>query len=267
MRLSQGHLNLLKRCPRHFQHTYLDQIGSPASLEQQERQTWGSRFHLLMQQQELGLPIESLVQADPQMQRWMSTLTDAAPEILATDSTSQTFRDSEHCRILQVQDFLLTVIYDLLITDQFQAQILDWKTYPKPQNRRQLEHNWQTLLYLYVLAETSDYLPEQISLTYWFIQSLDRPQSLKFTYSASQHQKTGQKLQRLLNQLRDRLQRYQTGEPFPQVAEGRVCDSCQFAVRCGRDASTKISGNGEHLELATDQNPLLNLADIQEISL
>jgi hypothetical protein len=57
-----------------------------------------------------------------------------------------------------------------LIADDL-AQILDWKTYPKPQNRRWVEQNWQTLLYPYVLAETSDYLPEQISMTYWFVQS------------------------------------------------------------------------------------------------
>ena len=267
MRLSQGHLNLLKRCPRHFQHTYLDQIGLPTTLEQQERQTWGSHFHLLMQQQELGLPIESLVQADPQMQRWMSAMTSAVPEILAPRSTRRTFRESEHYRTLQVQDCLLTVIYDLLITDEFQAQILDWKTYPKPQNRRWLEQNWQTLLYPYVLAETSGYLPEQISLTYWFIQTLEPPQSLKFTYSNSQHQQIGQKLQRLLNQLRNHLQRYQVGEPFPQVRKVSVCDSCQFAVRCGRDTSNKVSGDSDYLDLAISQNSLLNLTDIQEVSI
>ena len=41
MRLSQGQLNLLERCPRQFQHTYLEQLGSPINPEQQERQTWG----------------------------------------------------------------------------------------------------------------------------------------------------------------------------------------------------------------------------------
>ena len=162
MRLSQGQLNLLERCPRQFQHIYLDQLGSPANPEQKERQTWGSRFHLLMQQRELGLPIESLVQEDPQLQCWMTAFASAAPEILTPDTNNQ-FRESEHCRTLQVQDYLLTVVYDLLIADDRTAQILDWKTYPKPQNKRKLEQNWQTRLYLYVLAETSDYLPEQIS--------------------------------------------------------------------------------------------------------
>lgn len=255
LRLSQGQLNLLERCPRQFQHTYLDQFGSPSSLEQQERQTWGSRFHLLMQQRELGLPIESLVQEDAQLQRWMTAFTSAAPDILT--SASHTFRESEHCRTLQVQGYVLTVVYDLLIADEI-AQILDWKTYPKPQNRRWLAQNWQTLLYLYVLAQTSDYLPEQISMTYWFIQSPDKPQSLKFAYSANQHQQTGQKLNALLSQLTDWLQRYQEGELFPQVVKGSErCESCTFAVRCQRE----LYSEEDDLRYS-----LLNLTNIQEVS-
>ncbi|MBD3563336.1 PD-(D/E)XK nuclease family protein, partial [Planktothrix sp. FACHB-1355] len=82
MRLSQRHLNLLSTCPRKFQHTYLEQLGSLTTPEQLERINWGSHFHLLMQQRELGLPIESIVQEDAQMQRWLTALVSAAPEIL-----------------------------------------------------------------------------------------------------------------------------------------------------------------------------------------
>ena len=266
MRLSQGQLNLLERCPRQFQHTYLDQLGSPANPEQQERLTWGSRFHLLMQQQELGLPIESLVQEDALMQGWMTAFAGAAPEILTSDPDSYTFRESEHCRTVQVEDHLLTVIYDLLIADEHQAQVLDWKTYPKPQNRRWLEQNWQTLLYLYVLAETTDYRPEQMSMTYWFVQSAEQPQSLKFTYNTGQHEQTRHKLNQLLSQLTDWLQRYQQ-EQFPQVPVGSErCHSCQFAVRCDRHTSNKNSDSGSGGEDAS-RDWLLDLANIQEVSL
>lgn len=261
MRLSQGQLNLLERCPRQFQHTYLEQLSSPSNPEQQERQTWGSRFHLLMQQRELGLPIASLVQEDTQLQRWMNAFASAAPEILTPDTNSQ-FRESEHCRTLQVQDYLLTVIYDLLIADDRSTQILDWKTYPKPQNRRWVEQNWQTLLYPYVLAETSDYLPEQISMTYWFVQS-EQPQSLKFTYNNTQHQKTKEKLHKLLNQLTYWLQRYEQGHPFPQVADGsKLCDSCQFVTRCDRDNNSDLFQDS-----AATSTDILNIATIQEVAI
>ncbi|NEP21702.1 PD-(D/E)XK nuclease family protein, partial [Moorena sp. SIO3I6] len=80
-RLSQGQLNVLETCPRKFQHIYFDQLGTPVSPEQQERLTWGSRFHLLMQQRELGLPVTSLVEEDTQLDYWLTGLVNAAPEL------------------------------------------------------------------------------------------------------------------------------------------------------------------------------------------
>lgn len=258
LRLSQGHLNLLETCPRKFQHIYFDQLGSPTSPEQQDRQNWGSRFHLLMQQRELGLPVESLVQEDPQLQRWVMSLVSAAPEILTP--APETFRQSEHCRTLNVQGYLLTVIYDLLIADSQQGQILDWKTYPQPKHKEWLEKDWQTRLYLYVLAETSDYVAEQISMTYWFVQSQPQPQSLKFTYDNRRHEQTRQDLTRLLTQLSVWLQRYKdTGEAFPQVSESAIhCRNCNFAVRCQRTPESPAFSS---------KQSVLNLAEIEEVSI
>ena len=271
MRLSQGQLNLLERCPRQFQHTYLDGIISPTSLEQQERLSSGSRFHLLMQQRELGLPIDALVKEDEQLQGWMNAFAIAATEIL-TPSADGEFRESEHCRTLQVQEYLLTVIYDLFIAKTDTCQILDWKTYPKPQDRRKLAQNWQTLLYQYVLAETSTYLPAQISMTYWFVQSDEKPQSLTFTYSNTQHQQIEKKLNSLLLQLTNWLKRYEQGEQFSQVVEGsKTCNYCQFISRCvGRSTGQSHRDRNFEPDLSEQEhstNKLLNLANIQEVTI
>ncbi|MBE9006014.1 PD-(D/E)XK nuclease family protein [Fortiea sp. LEGE XX443] len=257
-RISQGQLNLLERCPRQFQHTYLEQINSLSDPEHEEKQTLGSRFHLLMQQREMGLPIDSFLEADAQLQSWISAFVDAAPEVLTHTTDTQTFRDSEHYRTLQIQDYLLTVIYDLLIADNQQAQILDWKTYPKPQDKRKLAQNWQTRLYMYVLAETSEYLPEDISMTYWFIQSEGRPQNIKFTYNNTQHQQTEKELNQLLSDLTNWLQKYQIGQQLPQIYKSsKACNYCQFAIRCQR-----VQSNNKAMT-----NPLPNIDSIQEISL
>ncbi|MBE9034103.1 PD-(D/E)XK nuclease family protein [aff. Roholtiella sp. LEGE 12411] len=267
LRLSQGQLNLLEACPRKFQHTYLEKLSSPSDPEHEERQTLGSRFHLLMQQREMGLPIDSFLQVDVQLQRWMSSFANAAPEILTPAINDQTFRESEHYRTLQVQDYLLTVVYDLLIADNQQAQILDWKTYPKPLNKSKLAHNWQTRLYTYVLAETSEYLPENISMTYWFVQSEGNPQSIKFNYNAVQHEQTARKLNQLLSKLTNWLQRYQNNEQFPQVVEGsKACNYCQFATRCEREQSTAQESDDNQLSV-NGTTLLSNLANIQEVSI
>ncbi len=256
-RLSQGQLNILETCPRKFQHIYFDQLGTPISPEQQEHLAWGSQFHLLMQQRELGLPVESIIEEDVQLQQWVTALVNEAPEVFTKDD--KTFREPEHCRTLKFQDYLLTVIYDLLIEGEKSAQILDWKTYAQPKNPHWLAQDWQTRLYLYILTETSDYLPEEISMTYWFVKSQPRPQSLTFTYDRRQHEKTQQDLSKLLNQLTGWLQRYESDRiPFPQVpVSANRCLNCSFAVRCQRIGET-----------ATNSSQLVpNLADIEEVSL
>lgn len=256
--LSQGQLNLLETCPRKFQHTYLEQLGTPVSPEQQERLAWGSRFHLLMQQRELGLPVESLVEEDAQLQRWVSALVNAASDVL--DPNPQTFRESEHCRTLNFQGYVLTVIYDLLIEDEANAQILDWKTYPLPQKKTWLAKDWQTRLYLFVLAETSNFSPEQISMTYWFVQSQPQPQSLRFTYNKTKHEKTQQELSHLLTQLNAWLEDYyHEGIPFPQVSQVKdYCRNCNFAGRCQRTWEGSMSSSSDLLP---------NLSEIQEVSI
>jgi PD-(D/E)XK nuclease superfamily len=259
LRLSQGHLNLLAACPRKFQHTYLEQLTTPTDPQHEEYQTLGSRFHLLMQQQEMGLPINNFLQTNAQLQSWMTAFINVAPEILTPDTDDQTFRDSEHYRTLQIQDYLLTVIYDLLIADNQKAQILDWKTYPQPPNKSYLAKNWQTRLYMYVLAETSEYLPENISMTYWFVQSQGKPKNIKFNYDTQQHQKTEKELNQLLSNLTNWLEQYQQNQPFPQLPEfKKACESCQYAVRCERH-------QGNQLDIIS--NSLPNIDNIQEVSL
>ncbi len=260
LRLSQGHITLLETCPRKFQYAYLEQLSSPPDPEHQERMAAGSRFHLLMQQWQLGLPIDRLVQEDKQLGGWYEAFRRATPEIMASDASA--LRLSEHSRTLEFQGYLLTVVYDLVILTDRQASILDWKTYPRPQPPRWLARDWQTRLYPFVLAETSSYRPEQISLTYWFFQASDQglaPQSLPFPYSQAHHHQIHQELGDLLQHLGEWLQQYQEqGQPFPQVPPGsRACEVCSYAGRCQRPGP----------EADPSPPPLLALADIEEIPL
>ncbi|MGB3188410.1 MAG: PD-(D/E)XK nuclease family protein [Limnoraphis sp.] len=267
MKLSQKQLNTLSVCPRRFQQTYLDQLISPPSPDQEERIIWGNRFHLLMQQRELGLPLDQLIAANPQLGQDLTALIQAAPDLFNSDSNSLdlTFREAEHQRTLNFRGHLLLGIYDLLIADQKKAQIIDWKTYPRPQNSDHLIKNWQTRLYLYLLIETSDYLPENVSMTYWFVRGNKNsgPQCLTLSYNSQKHQQTQQDLTQLITQLDDYLQRYEQGEPFPKVAiSSESCQSCSFALRCQRIQETE-DNFGESQEF--NVNKLPNFAKIEEI--
>jgi hypothetical protein len=274
LRLSQGQLNLLAACPRRFQHIYLDQLASPVSPEQQENMAWGNRFHLLMQQHELGLPLTELeLASEADLFGVVQSFIAAAPDLFGDRSDTfrpavfrpatfrpATFRQSEHRRSLELQGYLLTVVYDLVILDAEHAQILDWKTYAKPQNQQWLAQDWQTRLYRFVLVETSRYLPEHLSMTYWFVRSSQQgaialqPQSLRFAYSAAEHERTRQDLTQLLNQLTAWIDGYTAGADFPRTEELRgTCNLCQFEPRCQWD-------------IHSSSNPLSAWSDMTDIA-
>ena len=282
IRLSQGQLNLLEKCPPRFQQIYLEQLRSPVSLEQQEKQDWGSRFHLLMQQRELGLPIEPLLEEDQQLQRSLTSLIEAAPEIVRSEP--ETWREAEHHRTYSFQNYLLTVIYDLIIAGPSKAQIIDWKTYLQAQNQARLAQDWQTRLYMYVLAETSEYLPEQISMTYWFVKLPTKPQRLTFTYDSLQHENTKQDLTNLLTKLETWIEEYfNQGSSFPHppnceescpyydlaVAESSLThplhrpsdDSCGGATQTATETAVTAGQN------EGDNNWYAAIAQIEEVSL
>jgi len=223
IRLSQSHLNLLSICPPKFQRAYIDGLGSLTAPDLQSNMQWGSRFHLLMQQRELTLPIEPLLASETELDRSLKALIEAAPEL---QQNADIWREAEHCRTLSLDNFLFTVIYDLLIAETDRAIILDWKTYRQPIKAKSLKQNWQTRLYLYVLAETSEYQPEQIQMTYWFVKS-GKPTRVTISYSQIEHQETEAEIKTLLTDLKQWLQNYQQQQlNFPHRLE---CEqSCPF---------------------------------------
>ena len=250
--LSQSHLNLLSLCPPKFQQVYLDGLGSIPNPKHQESMEWGSRFHLLMQQRELNLPIEPFLANDSELDASVKDLINAVPELIAPETS--TWREAEHYRTLGYGNFVLTAIYDLLVGQENKAIILDWKTYRQPQKRDKLASNWQTRLYLYLLAETSEYVPEQIQMTYWFVKS-GKPTNITFNYSKTLYRQTERDLAALLTQLETWLQNYQQdGIDLPHKPNCRDCPYHQSL--CEKDSSQVRS-----------QELIEAIAEVEEISI
>ncbi|MGA1622930.1 MAG: PD-(D/E)XK nuclease family protein [Synechocystis sp.] len=223
--LTQSHLQLLSTCPPQFQRRYLEQLGSLMEPARQTKTEWGKTFHHLMQQWTLGLPVEAMLRqsTDPaaaDFQAALQTLVDNVPALQLPPSQ----RQAEHQRTLPLPPDQVTVVYDLLVTLPDRAEILDWKTYPQPTKKAKIIDHWQTKLYLYVLAETSDYEPEQLSMTYWFVQSTQPVKQLTIPYSTTAHHHTGQELTHLLTQFHHWLRDWQQHQhPFPPHQNCQTC--------------------------------------------
>jgi hypothetical protein len=248
IRLSQKHLNILENCPNHFQQIYLERIPAIVPHEIQEKAEWGKCFHLLMQQRELGLTIDPLLVEDLEMQSSINALLNVTKDIF--DRKTKNTKEAEHSRFLELNGYLLNVVYDLLVLTPKTADILDWKTYLQPENTQKLAKNWQTRLYLYVLAETSNYTPEQISFTYWFVKLPQALQKVTLQYNSQLHQENHRDLIYLLSQLDKWLPDYlDRATPFPR------CSNCQRNCPIERDVNSTIDS----------VNSYLNIADIAEV--
>ena len=252
--LSQNHLKHLEICPRKFQLGYLDQLLVPSSPDLRESQAWGTQFHLVMQQRELGISVAPLLAANPELAEAVDKLSEAAPDLFQVEA--EHFRQSEHRRTLAFGDFLLTVVYDLLIMAPDYGQIVDWKTYLKPRSKQ----DWQTRLYLYVLAETTDYSPTQLRMDYWFVRARTpetqelQPSRVTIPYSVRKHRQTQAELERLTRQL---AQFMAADEPFPQVnLSAGHCSHCVYGIRCQR------SSERYPLEAVTDLPSIDEIAEI-----
>ncbi len=225
--ISQSTLNLWQSCPRKFQHQVLDRLHLPSGSNAQME--LGSRFHLLMQQRELGLDISGLAASDPQLQTWVGAFENNPPVMITGD------RFPEHLRTYKsFESYILTAIYDLLILGTDRAQILDWKTHNKPLSPMVLQTSWQTRLYLYLLAETSNYLPEQLSMSYWFANT---GTTVAIAYSSQDREQTQQELSQILREMKEsELSNY-----FPQLPEGSLaCNQCEFKYRCERSPTINL---------------------------
>jgi hypothetical protein len=198
-----------------------------------------------MQQRELGLPVERILATDQQLATSFQALATVAPQVVFPQP--QTWRQAEHRRTFLKGNFLLIGIYDLLILSQNKAEIIDWKTYAQPPHSETLARHWQTRLYKYLLAETSNYSPEQIQFTYWFIHVPQQPTAVTFSYNHTEHQQTEEELNQLLAQLDIYYKNYQANDiPFPQVEpEQGACLGCPFTLPCQRQIKTEETGFSE----------------------
>ncbi len=258
IRLSQAQLNLLEVCPPQFQRVSLEQLSLPISPDVQENLLWGNQFHQLMQQHFLELPLDSILDMDQDLKKIVDALLKSVDE--QHHLSSQSWREAEHYLSLEKGNYLLTAIYDLLIINENQAQILDWKTYLQPQNKQKLANNWQTKLYLYLLAETSEYLPEQISMTYWFVKIPHEPQYLTFEYNQQLHNKTTVELDDLLSKLDNYLLDFNENNiNFPHH---KTCESnCPYH-------QSFFSETRYFSDLEEDNADLLSMIDeIEEVSI
>lgn len=126
------------------------------------------QFNLLIAQSILGLPIDKLLINYPQFKDWFEQIQEAASEIWTVPEHQKATYFEIHYPHL---GYLFRTTYDLLIAKEENAQIHYW-TIANAIPSEKLLLDWYNQLDLFLLVQTLHYVPEQISLIYWFLTPL-----------------------------------------------------------------------------------------------
>jgi hypothetical protein len=249
--LSRPKLTAFLDCPRRFQLRSLKHLpwpNLPDNTQSAETMLRGQQFHLLLEQYFLGLNIPLSSIGDEAVANWFQTFKQHNP-----------VRPNgrylpEHRLTVPIGNHLLLGRFDLLVVGEQDgttfAHIYDWKT-GKARGEGALRQDWQTRLYLALLAEGGSALwgvrfsngrslqPEAITMTYWYAAEPDTPRHM--SYSQAEHERNWAEIQAIVAQIDSCLAQ----DNWPLTDEWSHCRRCAYQVYCGRQEAGKVS---QHLD-------------------
>lgn len=234
--LSRAQIQAFLACRRQFDLRYLRRVPWPQTPLNEEVATAVSRghqFHQLLERHFLGLPIDAHTLDDNKLRQWWHDFRNSGLEIPNGRYLP------EHRLTIPAGNHFLLGRFDLLVigaeADQPFAHLFDWKT-SRPRAVADLYADWQTRLYLAMLAESGDALlgngrqfkPDNIAMTYWYVKEPDQPRTI--FYDQAKHKTNWADISQIL----DALDAHIASNEWPLADSWTPCKNCSYQVYCGR---------------------------------
>jgi hypothetical protein len=196
LQLDANMLELLAADPQKFQQFEPQCLLTPSNLVEDCKDI--ERFRLVMQQLLVGLPVEPLLQAYPQIAKWVD-------RVLPIASVPDLTKQVNAWRQKLIQGALIIAQYELLILDDKKAIAVSWRGDRNIPPLGQLEKSWEAQLQLFLLTETEEILPSNVSLIYCFFDLGKSPTLERFSYTQEKHDAFKQRLEMALSNLPSNL--------------------------------------------------------------
>lgn len=242
--LSRSQIQAFLTCPRQFELRYLRQVPWPDRPLPERVATAVSRgrqFHQLLERHFLGLPIDAHTLDDDKLRHWWHDFRNSGLEIPNGHFGAVQHKRylPEHRLTIPAGNHFLLGRFDLLVVGAHDdlpfAHVFDWKT-SHPRSAADLYADWQTRLYLAMLAEGGDALlpnnrslkPENIAITYWYVREPDQPRTI--FYDQAKHKDNWADIVQILGAIDDHTAR----DEWPLSDSWEPCKGCSYQVYCGR---------------------------------
>ncbi len=254
-------------CPRRFQLRHMLKLAWPAIesepvLEVETLMQLGRQFHRMVQQRQLGIPIEQLQDLikDNTLQRWWENYLR-----FESQSVIKGRRFPEVAMSAPFGAARLVAQMDLvLVSDEGRVFIYDWKTSRHRPHRSWLTSRLQSRVYPYLLSQGGAHFtdglliePRQIEMIYWFADFPD--QAEKISYSQGQFESDRVFLKGLVEEIIN-LGR----NDFPLTSKIDRCRYCVYRSLCDRGSQAGFLDK-EDLYGEINRKPLIDFSKVEEI--
>ena len=275
-RFSQSSLQDFIDCRRRFQLRYLRRLAWPAiqsepALEFESYMRQGELFHRMVQQHQLGVPLERLERfiKDDDLSRWWANYTRFVEK--QGDLESLVGRDTrcypEIVLSASVGSFRLVAKYDLVaVAPDGSVLIIDWKTSRKKPRRRWLAARLQTRVYPYLIVRSGVHLnkgvpiqPDGVEFVYWFADFPEKPE--RFSYTRAKFQDDYAEISKMIETIQGL-----DGQGFPLTKDLKQCLFCVYRSLCGRGERAGMLDDWEaEVESGGDFELIRDFEQLQEI--
>lgn len=234
--ISKARLLAFLTCRRRFFLRYLERLSWPELLldtSQRPAIERGYKFHQLLERYFLGFSVDPADIRDGQLRQWWRRFQES-------NITLPHGRHLPELRLTVPADpHFLIGRFDLVIVGYKEnhpvAHVYDWKT-SRPRSVAELQKEWQTRLYLAMLAESGSALTAddsslhagQTAFTYWYVDDPLEPRTI--SYSWEQHDQNWTEIQELVAEIDKCLEQ----EQWPLTDNWSHCRTCAYQAYCGR---------------------------------
>ena len=272
---SQSNLQDFVDCRRRFQLKHMQHILWPAvqaepAMEIEHQIELGSRFHHLVHQFALGIPLDklNLPAHNEVLAQWWENFQSAISESGSLHNAwlPSVQRLPETTISGHLGNVRLIAKMDLIaIHPDGNIQIFDWKTSQQVPRRTWLAERLQTKVYPYLFLQAGSIFtngktikPEQLEMIYWYSSMPEAP--IHFPYTQRQFQSD----QAYLHSILDTLLRLEAND-FSMTNDERHCNYCVYRSLCNRGTTAGELTDYEQISINDDVGFGFDFSQIDEI--
>lgn len=232
---SQNSINTYKSCPIKFKYKYIDKINwkfdDIGSREYYEGLKLGREFHLICERYFSNIPLGIDDKNKDKFGRYIDKI-----KVLIPINQKSIYLPEYEIRYKLNEDIIIAK-YDLIIINQENIEVWDWKTENKKINYKNVESRMQTIVYMLLAKEVIPKIynlninAENIKMKYYQPEFDDKPTII--SYTEEKHNINKEKIKEYIKMIKET--KYSEGDKefrFELIKNNKHCKFCEFNKLC-----------------------------------